>query len=77
MKKRNLTYGEESVGLTFDKNNDPFIDDIKIQYAKILDMLHSAMASSSNKKRFYGLLKSVRNTTKSAHTAIEALSFQY
>jgi hypothetical protein len=46
----NLTFGEKAVGLTFNPSGDPVVDELKREYAKIIDLCHmkrqSLMAGS-------------------------------
>jgi hypothetical protein len=34
----NLTFGEKAVGLTFNPSGDPIVDELKREYAKIIDL---------------------------------------
>lgn len=38
--KNNLTFGEKAVGLTFNPSADPIVDELKREYAKIIDLCH-------------------------------------
>ena len=35
---RQMTYGEKAVGLTFNPSGDPKVNEIKVAYAKIIDL---------------------------------------
>lgn len=39
---RELTFGEKAVGLSFNPSGNHFVDDLKHQYAAVIDMLNSA-----------------------------------
>jgi hypothetical protein len=39
--ERELTYGEKSVGLTFNPGNNPKVDEVKKLYAQIIDLCAS------------------------------------
>ena len=36
--RNNLTFGEKAVGLTFNPSGDPIVDELKREYAKIIDL---------------------------------------
>jgi hypothetical protein len=38
--KRELTFGEKAVGLSFNPSNNPSVDECKRQFAKAIDFLH-------------------------------------
>lgn len=40
---RELTYGEKAVGLTFNPSNHPTVEEVKVLYAKIIDICNSAL----------------------------------
>lgn len=42
-----LTYGEKAVGLTFNPSGDPQVNEIKVLYAKIIDLCNSAFLPSA------------------------------
>jgi hypothetical protein len=36
--QNNLTFGQKAVGLTFNPSGDPIVDELKREYAKIIDL---------------------------------------
>lgn len=55
--QREMTFGEKAVGLTFNPSNDPTVQMIKEEYAKIIDMLNTArgLTTDGEKKRLYSV----------------------
>lgn len=37
--QRSLTFGEKAVGLTFNPSQNPLVDSLKKEYAKVIDLL--------------------------------------
>jgi hypothetical protein len=55
--ERQMSFGEKAVGLTFNPSNDPDVEAIKRQFAKIIDVLATLRegTGSGEKKRMYSL----------------------
>ncbi|HEX4500639.1 MAG TPA: hypothetical protein VH187_05615 [Scandinavium sp.] len=51
MDQREMTYGEKAVGLTFNPSGDPVVNDMKRDYAKIIDELNNLRDASSNEEQ--------------------------
>jgi superfamily I DNA/RNA helicase len=49
--QREMTYGEKAVGLTFNPSGDPVVNDMKRDYAKIIDELNNLRDASSNEEQ--------------------------
>jgi hypothetical protein len=52
-----LTYGEKAVGLTFNPSGDPLVKELKVIYAKIIDIcvLERDLTASPEQKRLYSI----------------------
>lgn len=48
MEKRSLTFGEKAVGLTFNPSNNTVVQNIKTQFAAIIDGLNSEASHSTD-----------------------------
>lgn len=38
--KRELTFGKEAVGISFNPSQDPLVRELKMEYARVIDRLH-------------------------------------
>lgn len=45
---KELTYGEKAVGLNFNVAGDPFVDEVKTRYAKIIDALNDLRSATDS-----------------------------
>lgn len=45
--ERALTFGEKAVGLTFNPSGDPLVNDLKREFAAIIDRLNAVRANAS------------------------------
>jgi hypothetical protein len=57
---RQMTYGEKAVGLTFNPSGDPKVNEIKVAYAKIIDLCNELRTEAGQGER--GRLLSVAIT---------------
>ena len=51
MDQRSLTFGEQAVGLTFNPNGDPVVNEIKQLYAQIIDICNQSRTESPSGER--------------------------
>jgi hypothetical protein len=54
---RPLTFGEKAVGLNFNPSGDEMVHELKVLYAKAIDMLHEARMACPDpeRARLYGV----------------------
>jgi len=48
MEDQTLTYGQKAVGLTFNPSGNPYVNEIKEAYAKIIDQLNDMRTPERN-----------------------------
>lgn len=55
--ERELTFGEKAVGLTFNPSGDRTVNDIKMIFAEVVDMLNNNRVASDSPevKRMYSI----------------------
>jgi len=72
-----LTYGEKSVGFNFNPNNDPAVDEVKMLYAKIIDICHEQRekAGPGEKSRLFSVAITEAQTAQM--WAVKGLTYKY
>lgn len=72
-----LTFGQKAVGLTFNPGGNPEVNEVKTQYAAIIDKLDSlrAAATSPDAKRYFST--AITEAEKSQMLAVKAITWQY
>lgn len=48
MAQRELTFGEKAVGLTFNPGGQPLVNEVKVAYAAVIDLLHDMRVPNSD-----------------------------
>ena len=51
MEEREMTFGEKTVGLTFNPSGDQTVHELKEAYAKVIDILNDMRGDRSEKAR--------------------------
>lgn len=74
--QRELTYGEKSVGLTFNPSNDPKVQEVKELYAKIIDIINDSITENPSEKS--RLLKIAITEAQTAQMwAVKGITYQF
>jgi len=75
--ERELTFGEQAVGLTFNPEGHSEVNVIKQTYAKIIDQLHDSRLATENgdKKRMYS--EAITSTQIAQMWAVKAATWKY
>ena len=73
---RELTYGEKTVGLTFNPSSDPVVDEIKRSYAAIIDRLNNQRSATEDgeSKRLYSV--AITEAQAAQMWAVKAITWQ-
>lgn len=74
---KELTPGQRAIGVSFNPSKDPFVDEIKQDYAAIWDKLDEKQktAGQGDKGRRYAIAKTYLEDSKMR--AVEAITWQY
>jgi hypothetical protein len=74
---RQMTYGEKAVGLTFNPSGNPKVDEIKVAFAKIIDLCNELRNEAGHGER--GRLLSVAITEAQAAQmwAVKGITYPY
>lgn len=77
MNKREMSYGEKAVGLTFNPSGDSAVTDVKKLYAAIIDALNEKRFETHDgeKKRLYSIAITEAQTAQM--WAVKALTWSY
>lgn len=74
---RELTHGEKATGVTLNPSRDPFVDEIKKDFAAIIDKLHAKReeVGRSEAGRYYS--KAISYSEDAQMNAVKAITWQY
>jgi len=73
---RELTFGEQAVGLTFNPSGNSLVDDIKRRYAEIIDLLNEQRKNATpGAARHYSV--AITDAETAQMRAVRAMTFQY
>lgn len=73
--KRELTFGEKAVGLTFNPSGDPTVERIKVLYAEIIDICNQGLEGDrSERGRLFSI--AITEAQGAQMWAVKAITFQ-
>lgn len=75
--ERELTFGEKSVGITFNPSNNQKVENIKRYYADIIDNLNDKRTNSDNPEVKRMLSVAITEAQSSQMWAVKAITWQY
>lgn len=72
-----LTFGEKAAGVSYNPSKDPFVDEVKKDFAAMIDKLHDARNStaSGDKKRYYS--KAISYLEDAKLNAVTAITWEH
>lgn len=76
MEKRELTFGEKAVGLTFNPSGDALVQGIKEQFAKVIDTMNTARELSNNSEIFRMLSVAITEAQTAQMWAVKAVTWK-
>lgn len=74
---RELTFGEQAAGVSFNPSNIPEVDSVKQKFAVIIDELNDLrnVASTQGAKRYYS--KAISYAEDAQMNAVKAITWKY
>jgi hypothetical protein len=72
-----LTFGEKSVGITFNPSNNQKVENVKRYYADIIDNLNDKRNNSDNPEVKRMLSVAITDAQTSQMWAVKAITWQY
>lgn len=71
-----MSYGQKAVGLTFNPGNNPHVDEVKRQYAQIIDYLYSQkLIANAEGARLYSI--AITEAQAAQMWAVKAITWQF
>jgi hypothetical protein len=75
--QRELTYGEKAVGLTFNPGNNPAVNSIKTDFAKIIDGLDQVRSGIDNPEVKRMLSVAITEAQTAQMWAVKAVTWNF
>jgi hypothetical protein len=71
------TYGEKAVGLTFNPSGDPLVNEIKVAYAKIIDLCNDLRALTGPNEKARLLSVAITEAQTAQMWAVKGITYRY
>lgn len=76
--ERELTYGEKSVGLTFNPSGDPMVQEFKESFAAIIDNLSKiSIDAAHNPERLRLFIEAINKAIDAQMWAVKATTYKF
>jgi hypothetical protein len=74
---RELSYGEKSVGLTFNQSQDPKVHEVKELYAKIIDICNDLRTEAGQGEKGRLLSVAITEAQTAQMWAVKGITYQF
>lgn len=74
---RELSYGEKSVGLTFNPSQDPKVQEVKELYAKIIDICNDLRTEAGQGEKGRLLSVAITEAQTAQMWAVKGITYQF